>query len=371
MKMKGLRRLDDTIRHSGGSGDNWHMTWAKNGSQYTGLCDGKGWSEVEGLSGKEYNTRVLKLDGPPEDPKFSDLPGFPELESHYGTLEFSRYYGFGILALDDAIYHYLSTPNHQFLEPGATFAGVKLVYSPDNGQTWCNQDKGPLVWEEWDDRNHSNMLFFKESDYAFSLISVLQMGQNYEYNRDGYVYLYSPGGSTEGKMNQLALCRVPKDKILERQSYEFFVSRLPDGGAKWSADIAEFGSVHTFPSGWVNTIVHPYSWHPCVVYNPGLGLYMMANWGMGAGDDGEWFVRPAYLGFWTSETPWGPWTLIHEEEAWLNKGNPATRGYQPQISPKWIAPDGKSFWLVWTDWELIDDTRPYYCFNWQKVELDF
>jgi len=36
---------------------------------------------------------------------------------------------------------------------------------------------------------------------------------------------------------------------------------------------------------------------------------------------------------------------------------------QPQISPKWIAADGKSFWLVWTDW------AGHYCFNMQKCEV--
>jgi hypothetical protein len=30
-------------------------------------------------------------------------------------------------------------------------------------------------------------------------------------------------------------------------------------------------------------------------------------------------------------------------------GDPSARAYAPQISPGWIAPDGKSFWLVWAD----------------------
>jgi hypothetical protein len=88
-----------------------------------------------------------------------------------------------------------------------------------------------------------------------------------------------------------------------------------------------------------------------VVYNEPLGIYLMANWGMATGDDGYWFARPNYLGFWTSPTPWGPWTQIHEEESWTPHGDQDARCYQPQISPKWIAPDGKSFWLVWTDFQ--------------------
>ena len=80
--------------------------------------------------------------------------------------------------------------------------------------------------------------------------------------------------------------------------------------------------------------------------------------------------------------------------------DPAARAYQPQIAPKWIAADGKSFWLVWTDfqgekeldkswkenhlakeWAQLSDDEfakaiamareytPYYSFNTQRVDL--
>jgi hypothetical protein len=41
----------------------------------------------------------------------------------------------------------------------------------------------------------------------------------------------------------------------------------------------------------------------------------------------------------------------------------------PKIIPKWMAPDGKSFWLVWTDFQVIDNKRPLYAYNLQKVEV--
>ena len=57
----------------------------------------------------------------------------------------NRYYRFGTLALDGGIYQFLGTPNHQFARSdgsalGARFVGAKPIYSPDNGNTWCNQD---------------------------------------------------------------------------------------------------------------------------------------------------------------------------------------------------------------------------------------
>ena len=372
-KIKGMRRLSETQGRIGGqveksAGDNWHMTWAADGSQFVGLCDGSGWPEIRGYVGKSYNSRILKIHGDPPDPVFEDLPGFPDLLSQRPDLV-NRYYGFGIIALDDRVYQFLSTPNTPFAEPGARFAGAKLIYSPDMGKTWKNQDGSGLSWEKWEDRDQTNMIFFNEPGEAFSLLTVLQMGKNYADNTDGYVYVYAPNGNLEGDMNQLVMFRVPKDKLLVRSSYEFFAVRGEDGVVSWSSDIEDRGIVHTFPSGWVNARFHPYAWHPSVIYNAPLGEYMMLNWGMGSDDKGMWFDKPSYLGMWTAMSPWGPWKQVHEEVEWLPDGDVAARAYQPQFAPRWIAPDGRSFWLVWTDFRTADGRRPNYCFNYQKVEL--
>ena len=170
-------------------------------------------------------------------------------------------------------------------------------------------------------------------------------------------------------MNQMVMFRVPKQRLLDRSAYEFFVARKPDGSAHWSANIGERGAVHTFPAGWVNTGVHPYAWHPSVAYNAPLGCYMMLNWGMGCSADGMWFGKPSYLGCWAAEFPWGPWTQVHEETAWTPLGDKLARVYQPQIAPKWIAPAGKSFWMAFTDFQVLEGERPYYCFNCQQVEI--
>ena len=363
-----IERLEDTTIRLGGVGDNWHMSWAANDKQYVALCDGSGWPEIEGHNGKSYNARVYAINGGPPEPSFEHLPGYPDLYCGEPP-DSNRYYGFGILALDSSIYHFMSTPNHVFSEPGARFAGAKLIYSADNGETWRNQDGSPLEWERWDERTHENMAFIEEPGEAFSLLTVLQMGRNYEHNTDGFVYVYAPNGNTEGSMNQVVMFRARRESILDRASYEFFAGHGSGGTATWSSDIGEREVVHTFPAGWVNTKIHPYSWHPSVVYNAPLGLYLMANWGMGCAPDGMWFGKPSYLGFWAAEHPWGPWTQIHEDTAWTPAGDPGARAYQPQISPKWIANDGKSFWLVWTDFQVIDGKRPYYSFNMQEVRV--
>jgi len=165
-RITGIRRLDDTLRRSGGSGDNWHMTWANDGKQYVALCDGRGWPDVAGFTGQDYNTRVYAINGYPPHHTFEHLPGYPDLISE-PTPNINRYYGFGILALDDCIYHFLSTPNRPFDEPEPRFVGVKLVFSEDNSRSWKNQNGSALRWEKWEERDSKNLLFFNEPGEAF------------------------------------------------------------------------------------------------------------------------------------------------------------------------------------------------------------
>ena len=220
-QIMGIQRLEATIHRSKCSGDNWHMTWADNDKQYVGLCDGGGWPDIPGYAAKSYNTRVYALNGDAQNHTVEHLPNFPDLLGGPPP-DGSRYYGFGILALDGHIYHFLSAPNHPFRLPEPRFIGAKLIYSPDNGQSWRNQDGSALNWEMWDARSRENMVFFYEPSDAFSLITMLQMGKNYEHNTDGYVYIYAPNGNEEGTMNQLVMLRVPRDKILDRGAYEYF-----------------------------------------------------------------------------------------------------------------------------------------------------
>ena len=127
--------------------------------------------------------------------------------------------------------------------------------------------------------------------------------------------------------------------------------------------------MHTFPSGWVNTKVHPYAWHPSVVYNAPLGVYLMANWGMGCAADGMWFGKAELSRVLVGAASVGTVDANSRREGMEARRRRAARAYQPQIVPKWIAADGKSFWLVWTDFQFVGGKRPYYSFNMQKVEL--
>jgi hypothetical protein len=353
-RIKSMIRREDTIVRYPVNGDNWHMSWAADDRQYISLCDGYGPSPKQT---EMLNSRLLAMSGGPQDAVFEDVPGYPYLVPEQGG---TRYYNFGTLALDGHIYQYMSTFNQSFTSfkpedwKGLRFNGAKLIYSADNGRTWRNQDGStPVAWEPWDRRSRDTLVFFDEPQEAFSMLSILQMGRDYEANRDGYVYVYAPNGNTEGTMNQLVMFRVPKEKILDRKAYEYFAGARANGSAKWVQDIGARSVVHTFPSGWVGKDLHPWSWVPSLAYNAPLDLYMMTSWGTGLGPTGAWFEKPSYLGFWTAPNPWGPWEQVHEETAWMPGNDPGARAYTPLIAPKWIAADGKSFWLVWTDFQTI------------------
>jgi len=332
------------------------MSWGQDDRQYVSLCDGVAQLREPKVS---YNSRMLVLTGGPHNARFGDLPNYPILASPRQRSGDPRYYCYGTLALDGCLYQFMSTLNHPLrrdpkFDGVVRFNGVKLIYSTDSGRTWRNQDGStPVVWEPWELRSRRTMVFYEEDQGAFSLLTVLQMGRNNEHGRDGYVYVYAPNGYIDGTMNELVMFRVPKQRLLDRQSYEFFSGMRPNGNANWVANINERYPVHTFPHGWVNERAHPYAWQPSVVYNAPLGVYMMANWGMGT-EEGVWFRRASYLGIWIAGTPWGPWTQIYEDTAWRPGGDENARAYQPQIAPKWLAADGRSFWLVWTDFQGAD-----------------
>jgi hypothetical protein len=105
------RRIETTLR-LGGVGDNWHMSWAADDRQLVAMCDGFGW---EVPPAPFYSSRVLAITGEPENARFEDIAAYPDLSYDVRRPDtWNRYYGFGILALDDTVYHFLSTPNVPF-----------------------------------------------------------------------------------------------------------------------------------------------------------------------------------------------------------------------------------------------------------------
>jgi hypothetical protein len=244
-----------------------------------------------------------------------------------------------------------------------------LLKSKDNGDTWYRVDRhgnerklGPRDSAR-NEVNPHEMFFLeefglphqKQKAYPFSFVDFVKCGKNNSAAKDNYLYIYSPEGAHAHK---LLLARVPKDKLGIRSAWEYFV-KYKDSLPIWTSDISKRGHVHVYPQksrdgncfGW-------YSWVPSVVWNEGLGLYIMVNGGTYGGSkmtssDKDYYsswmhTQTGSLGFWYSKKPYGPWHQFYYTDYWT-VDDPKNRTYQPSLSPKWISKDGKEMVLIWSD----------------------
>jgi len=347
----------ESLARSGVRGDNWCITWAADGHQYVSMDDGSGWQTEP-----QSNNRVWRIRGSP-DPTGPDpftpefLPGYPHFPYPGG------WHGYGLTSVDGALYHFLTrTVEDRWSVP---FLGAQLITSSDLGASWQLADGREATAESFSDSPDANFFWKGDEDWAFAQIAFVQCGRDNAAARDDFVYLYSPNGK---KPHELNLARVPRDRIRDRSAYRFFIRYGPDGAPVWtdSADLRGRGRVHRFPEGW-----GLYSWHPSVVYNPPLDLFITANGATERAGDTWMHGRTGSLGFWWSRDPWGPWTRFHYTADWY-ADDPGNRCYQPKLSPKWIGPDGTDLVLIFSD--AMSDERGKshtvnYRWNQQRIRL--
>jgi hypothetical protein len=347
-----------TLERIGIDGDNWCTTWANDGSQITSMCDGA-W-----LGDHYYHNHLYRIKGDAGSFDISHVFGYPE---YFGGNDYPGWFGYGVVAIDNTIYSMVSkTPGINWSGP---FRGVKMLKSSDNGETWYRVNKnGKLRFIEPSDSARNLLtpdeMFFMEEfgkkqhgqmAYPFSWVSFVQNGKAGSASRDGYIYIYAPESSNA---NELLLARARNEEFERRSNWEYF--RNWDGTTPvWTNDIEQRGVVHVFPEknsnneyfGW-------YSWLPSVVWNEGIGLYIMVNGGTYGGRgmtnsqkdyyDGWMHTKTGSLGFWYSENPYGPWEQFYYTDYWI-VDNEKNRTYQPKLSPKWISEDGLKMTLVWSD----------------------
>lgn len=322
-------------------GDLWPMSWAKDGKTYAGIGDGYGFSQD-----KFYYTLCQVFEVDPEKGIFSGKDVASEYFREFGHLIINEFgeqgsgqpnvKPSGMLALDDSLYFIIwdSSPSWDY---GAA-KDARLLYSPDLGKTW--QDKG---------------VFFP---HKFITPTFLQAGKNYEDAQDEYAYLYSPKYNWFEE-DELFLARVPKEKIADRDSYEFF-DGTPEKPS-WTKDIEWMRPTFYCPPKYIQQCE--------VIYTKALERYIMVQWKLGTEKYNPHNFHYSELYMVESPTPWGPWSLFHYDTRWGM--NSQDYRYNGRIPACLISEDGLEFYLQYSGWSPAQNSEGTpYNFTVQKMKLN-
>jgi CubicO group peptidase (beta-lactamase class C family) len=299
---------ESTIIRKAVESDNWPITWGDDDAQYTSYGDGWGF---EPYTDYKLSLGLAKVIGP--------AAGFQGVNIRSQTGErigdgAKGAKSSGMVMVDGVLYMLVrNTANSQ------------LAWSEDHGRTW-----------QWG--------FHFTTSFASPVF--LNFGRNYAGARDALVYLYSQDGASAYQSDDaLVMARVPKNRIRDRQAYEFLERVDRSGQALWTKDINARGPVFRFPSHCQRTDV---------VYNPLLKRYLLV---LGYNHKGGW-------GIFDAPEPWGPWTTVFHTDYW---GLGGTHGYR--LPAKWIGPDPKNVTLVFSGVKLPATTYDAFCVRQMIFEL--
>jgi hypothetical protein len=132
----------------------------------------------------------------------------------------------------------------------------------------------------------------------------------------------------------MVLARVPKSKIAERGSYEFFVKLDAARHPGWTRAIDQRGAVFAPPGR---------CYRSGITYCPGLQRYLWVQ--ILPGTEGK-RTDTRYEGgcaIFDAPEPWGPWTTAFFTERWdVGPGETAS------FPVKWMSADGESLALVFS-----------------------
>jgi hypothetical protein len=293
-------------RYAPGS-DNWPVTWADDGHQYTAWGDGGGFGGTNGDGRVSLGVAVVK-GGASSYEGYNQWGG--EDAAHPATFGGKSY---GIIALGKALYMWVS--------PGSgakTQEEARLYRSTNRGASWT-----AASWA------------FEQGD-GFVLPTFLQFGRDYAGARDPYVYIYAnhvkDGSSVDIQQpGEITLMRAPKAELMEREAYQFFAGLNAEQQPTWTANITKRRPVFTDRNG--------IGWNTSVSYNPGLRRYLLIT--------EHHRLKEGNFGLFDAPEPWGPWTTVAYTYAFGEPHVEASTFFW-NFSNKWLSGDGKDFVLVFT-----------------------
>ena len=294
-------RIRRAARGRGRDGsDNFPLTWADDDHLYVTYGDGYGFDPIVPT---KLGLGFARIRGGPESFVAENIRSSFE---NTGSGRSGRK-GSGLLMVDGVLYLWLFHANLEGAE-------AQLAVSRDRARTWELCD-----WR------------FAE----FGLCTFINFGRNYAGARDGYVYTVSHDGPrADGPADHMVLMRVPKERILEREAWEFFRELDGSGRPIWTADMAQRGPVFRHKDACLRS---------GITYCAPLGRYLW--WQAipnppGHEDRGDTRFSGGF-GIYDAPEPWGPWTTAYFTTEW--DVGPGERGEFPT---KWMSADGRTLYLV-------------------------
>jgi hypothetical protein len=280
------------IRRARGS-DNWPLTWADDDNLYTAYGDGYGFDPTVP---EKLSLGFARIAGPASDFTGSNIRSASGEQKGDGP---AGKKASGMLMVDGVLYMWVRNASNS-----------QLAWSTDHAKSWS--------WCNW------------TFTTSFGCPTFLNFGRNYAGARDKYVYIYShDSDSAYVPADRMVLARVHKDRITQRDAYEFFKSRNPAGDPVWTKDIRQRGAVFEnsgkcYRSG--------------ITCNAGLKRYLWCQTIPG-GD-------PRYrggFGIYDAPEPWGPWTTVFFTLDW-----DVGPGERSSFPTKWMSADGRTLYLLFS-----------------------
>ncbi|MBU1197620.1 DUF4185 domain-containing protein [Candidatus Micrarchaeota archaeon] len=310
-----------TYFNAASGSDNFPMTWADDGHQYTSWGDGGGFEGSNTLCRASLGlTRIegdavdfvpVNLwgchalgDGSCENPEHA--PPASCAAENPATFTGKSY---GIVSIDGVLYMWVSPGSNNM-----NYDNARLARSYDHGATWELQN---------------NWMFTEENELI--LPSISQYGED-AASPDGFVYMYATRlkdatGLKVQVPGEVDLMRVPKDFIWDRDQYEFST-----GLNQWTNDLTLRQPVFIKENvGWAP---------PVVTYHSPSGRYLLVG-DHHVGDNGG--VSGSGMSIFEAPNPWGPWYTVAIFDSW---------DYEPSFfynfPSKWISANGETVWLVFS-----------------------
>jgi CubicO group peptidase (beta-lactamase class C family) len=283
---------ESIVRQAIGS-DTWPLTWADDDAQYTAFGDGRGFDPP---TPEKLSLGFAKIVGPADG--FSGV----NIRSSTGERTGDGPRGekaSGLLMIKGVLYVWIRNAGN-----------ARLGWSTDHAKSWS--------WSPW------------RFETSFGCPTFLNFGKNDEPNRDAFAYVYSSDvDSAYESADRMVLARLPRDRIRERDAYEFLEALGVDGTPRWTSDIARRGAVFQHAGKCYRSTVS---------YNAGLKRYLWCQTLPG----GDARFRGGF-GIYDAPEPWGPWTTVFFTEDW-DVGPGETCGFPT----KWMSADGKTLALAFS-----------------------